>query len=129
MTPPAATPIESPAPAGEAPPDGEPLSALDYLRRYGIRTATDLLWAWQAKPDAGPSDFETILRTRSPELADRLTVIVPALQDDDWMPQLRYWREQVTKRPDKPATDPHELIQLEIEASQGELGGVAAAIA
>jgi hypothetical protein len=128
VAPPALSPDGSPAPESEATP-AEPPSARDYLRTYGIRTATDLLQAWPAKPDSGRSDFETILRTRSPELADRLSVIVPALRDDDWMPQLGYWREQITKSPDKPATDPLELIQREIETSQGTYGGVAAAIA
>ena len=128
LAPSASTPIESPGPAAESP-ASEPISMRDYLRNYGIRTATDLLWAWQAPPDSDRSDLETILRTRSPELADRLTVIVPALRDDDWMPQLCYWREQVNKRPDKPATDPLELIQQEVATSQDTFGGVAAAIA
>ena len=128
VTQPASSPIGSSTPETEATP-AEPLSALDYLRTYGIRTATDLLQTWQARPGSERSDLETILRNRSPELADRLSVIVPTLRDDDWMPQLGYWREQITKSPDKPATDPLDLIQREIEISQNTFGGVAAAIA
>jgi hypothetical protein len=54
---------------------------------------------------------------------------VSTLQDDDWMPQLRYWRAQITQRPLKPATEPLAFIQQEFEASQGQFGSVATAIA
>jgi len=125
----ASAPAESAAQKVDSPADVAPPSLRDYLRSYGIRTATDLLSAWQTKSEAGESVLETILRSRTPELADRLMVIVSALQDDDWMPQLRYWRVQITQRPPKAVTDPLAFIKQEVEAAQGQYGSVATTIA
>jgi hypothetical protein len=125
----ALTSTESSTPPADASVDTKSPSTRDYLRSYGIRTATDLLMAWQAESESGQSALETILRPRAPELADRLSIIVSTLQDDDWMPQLRYWRAQITQRPLKPVTEPLMFIQQEFEASQGQFGSVATAIA
>ncbi len=92
---------------------GEPLSALEYLRGYGIRTATDLLHVWRLKAQTGSSDFEAVLRAQSAEFADRINVVVSALKEADWMPQLQYRRDQVTQLHEKPVTDPHEFFEIE----------------
>jgi hypothetical protein len=90
-------------------------SALDYLRSYGIRTATDLLYVWQTKTGAGPSDFEVVLRAQAPDFADRINVIVHTLAEADWMPQLQYRRSQVTQLHERPVTNPQEFFQKETE--------------
>jgi hypothetical protein len=92
-----------------------PLSALDYLRSYGIRTATDLLYVWQTKTGAAPSDFEAVLRAQSPDFAERINIIVHALVEADWMPQLKYRRAQVTQLHERPVTNPQEFFQKETE--------------
>jgi hypothetical protein len=65
VTRPASTPTESPAPAVEASPDDQPLSALDYLRSYGIRGDRSVLGrSGQSLNLASLIAAETILRTR-----------------------------------------------------------------
>jgi hypothetical protein len=129
LSPSATTTAEAATPQADALADAEPQTARDYLRSYGIRTATDLLAAWPTESTAGKAVLETILRSRAPELADRLRVIVSALQDDDWMPQLCYWRAQITQKPPTPVSDPQTFIKQEVEAAQGQFGSVATAIA
>lgn len=100
-------------PAAAATTDDEPASALEYLRGYGIRTATDLVHVWRTKARQGSLDFEAVLRAQSSEFADRVNVVVNALEDADWMPQLLYRRAQVTQLHEKPVTDPHEFFEIE----------------
>ena len=86
--------------------DDQAPSALDYLRGYGIRTATDLIHAWRTTPNQGPSDFEVVLRKQSEEFADRIKIVVGTLKEADWMLQLLYRRALVTQLPKEPVTDP-----------------------
>jgi hypothetical protein len=102
----------SPEQSSVASPDRDPISALDYLRGYGIRTATDLLYIWQTN-GASPSNFEAVLRAQAPDFADRINVIVQALAEADWMPQLQYRRTQVTQLHERPITDPHKFFEIE----------------
>jgi hypothetical protein len=104
--------------AASLPPDrqaasDDPLPALEYLHSYGIRTATDLLSVWHTKPGAVPSSFEAVLRAQAPGFADRINVIVQALAEADWMPQLQYRRAQVTQLHEKPVEDPNDFFAIE----------------
>ncbi len=108
----ASLPPDQPA---AAPADGDPLSALAYLRNYGIRTATDLLYVWQQKGETGQSDFEAMLQKQAPDFADRINIVVHALAEADWMPQLQYRRAQVTQLHEQPVTNPQEFYRKETE--------------
>ncbi len=100
----------------------------EVLRSYGVRTATDLLAAWPTGPQSGTSILEPILRSYKPELADRLRVVVTTLQDDDWMPQLRYWRAQITRKSAAPVSTLQDFLDAE-KLDQGEFGSVATSVA
>jgi len=89
----------------------------ERLRDYGIRTATDLEAAARAARRRGRDEYQEFLRLLDPqgagseragtpgdpegagaERADklqlaRLRLVLDALQDDEWMPHLRHWRE------------------------------------
>ncbi len=97
----------------EAAPSAE--RSLDFLRRYGIRTATDLMHAWHPECPPEPSAFETILRKQceSEEFADRLKIVVNTLEQADWMPQLQYRRAQVTQLHETLVTDPDKFFEVE----------------
>jgi len=95
------------APAG----DGLPLRA--RLRRYGIRTATNLETCLAAarKRDAATQ----LLRVAGGEAGDsapavsRLEVIADALSQDEWMDHVRYWhRESDTREYHVEARHEHE---------------------
>ncbi|WP_437916201.1 hypothetical protein WME73_15485 [Sorangium sp. So ce302] len=62
-----------------------PSSILSRLKAHGIRTATDLelCMATQETRDA-------VIRLSS---ESRILLLLSALRDDEWMPQLRSWRE------------------------------------
>lgn len=72
-----------------------PSEALQYLRSYGIRTATDLIQAYRPDPDQPPN--EQLLNLLGPEdetRPKRLRVILDALRDDEWLDYLVHWRRQ-----------------------------------
>jgi len=77
-------------------PDGEErLSSLGVLRRYGIRNATDLLRAAEkSEKDKGKaeSSFVNILGPAQNGRPPRLSVIRDAIEDEEWMCGLMYWR-------------------------------------
>jgi hypothetical protein len=106
-------------PAAAATTAHEPVLALEYLRGYGIRTATDLMHVWRTKAKQGPSDFEEVLKAQSPDFAARVNVIVNALEDADWMPQLLYRRAQVTQLHEKPVANPKEFFEIETTIVSG----------
>jgi len=95
----------------------ERFAALRYLRGFGIRTATDLIHVWRkTEAEQSSCDFKAILEKQSADsadFADRLNVIVNALEDADWMPQLIYRRTQVAELHDKPVTSPREFFERE----------------
>lgn len=107
---------------GSAPPaqsaehsDDQAPPALNYLRRYGIRTATDLIHAWRTTPGRGPADFEVVLRKQSEEFADRIQIVVGTLKEADGMLQLLYRRALVTQLPKGPVTDPDGFFAKETD--------------
>ncbi len=70
--------------------------SMQILRRYGIRTATDLLSAYEAKKDKEDElPFLRILDEPN-DTVMRLQVILDTLVDDEWMRHIRTWRD--TKR-------------------------------
>lgn len=73
----------------------EPQTALQTLRRIGVRTATDLVEVEQSTPAALLPAFYNVLGTEA-ELP-RLRMICLAIADDEWMPQLTHWRDTRTR--------------------------------
>jgi hypothetical protein len=98
---------------GKGDKDTEPITALEYLRSYGVRTATDLVHVWRTPDEAGTSNFKQVLRDQSGDFANRIDVIVHTLEDADWMPQLLYRRAQVTQLREKIVTDPELFFEEE----------------
>jgi hypothetical protein len=84
---------------GPRPVSGEeaspPLDDMAKLRRYGIRTATDLLQACESARQEGPGKREAILSllddAQEPHGLRRLEVILSTLLDDTWLGWLRHW--------------------------------------
>ncbi len=68
-------------------------TALATLRRYGIRTATDLEHACERAKNRDPQELKNILGLldKPGEMPGRLQVVADALEDDDWLPYLREW--------------------------------------
>ena len=92
----------------------DPLSALEYLRSYGIRTATDLLSCLaNTKPKQRTRILSRCCERSQPDFANRIDVIVQPLEDADWMPQLLYRRAQVTQLREKIVTDPDLFFEEE----------------
>lgn len=79
--------------------DADNHSSYDRLRGVGIRNATDLLRA-SAKAEArGPGDkngnaFMQILGTVQDGGPERLSIIIDAIEDEEWLSNLLYWRSQ-----------------------------------
>ena len=68
------------------------------LRRFGIRTATDLLVAWKAAEARKElAEFKNLLG-RAHEGPARLEVIRDTLLDDEWLGQLKNWRLELQPR-------------------------------
>jgi hypothetical protein len=88
--------------------------SLDILRQYGIRTATDLLAVWEAfghpvcndektareKADDPVDDGQSAARTSFLNILGgdegkpkRLSVILTAIDDEEWLENLRYWHD------------------------------------
>jgi hypothetical protein len=82
--------------------DEQGRSALDLLRRHGIRTATDLEAAYAAAKARGKEaegEFLDLLPTEGDGDPPRLRFILDTIADDEWMDALRFWRT-----PPDPAT-------------------------
>ena len=84
-------------------------AARDQLRRYGIRTATDLLNAWESLQRDGENmrgrpltkdqeRFLNILGRESEDKPYRLSVIHSAIEDEEWIENLRYWHDPARHR-------------------------------
>lgn len=70
------------------------------LRRYGIRTASDLVHACASATDR--DEFLKILDGEAGK-PKRLEVIVEAMRDEPWMDNIRYWHGDIDK--DESGTD------------------------
>jgi hypothetical protein len=68
---------------------------LETLRRYGIRTATDLIRAYESAQREGREAAEALLSLLDdepgPRVPHRLGVILSTLLDDAWLGWLRHW--------------------------------------
>jgi hypothetical protein len=62
------------------------------LRRYGIRTASDLVHACASAPDK--DEFSKILDSEAGK-PKRLEVIVEAMKDEPWMDNIRFWHGDI----------------------------------
>ena len=62
------------------------------LRRYGIRTASDLVHAYASASDK--DEFVKILDGRGGK-PKRLEVIVEAMKDEAWMDNIRFWHGDI----------------------------------
>jgi hypothetical protein len=64
------------------------------LRRYGIRTATDLVQAHHAARERNQELCFYAIVPPQPGRPSVLETILDATTDDEWMPYLMYWRSQ-----------------------------------
>ncbi|HEU0300782.1 MAG TPA: hypothetical protein VFR37_15075, partial [Longimicrobium sp.] len=69
----------------------DPQASLNALRRIGVRTATDLLEARRALRGEERKAFDAMLG--SEQDVPRLYMVYLAIRDDEWMAQLRHWRD------------------------------------
>ncbi|WP_375770170.1 hypothetical protein NR798_04570 [Archangium gephyra] len=75
--------------------DGKPDPLLQNLRRYGIRTVTDLLEA-SAKAQTPEARAELIKLLSGPEAngtIPRLQVVLDTIEDEEWVAQLLCWHK------------------------------------
>ena len=69
---------------------------LNCLKAFGIRTATDLEQAhWEATHRDDLEAFLNIVPPAGEGKPPRLSVIVDTVRDEEWMANLRYWRDPV----------------------------------
>jgi hypothetical protein len=69
---------------------------LRCLKAFGIRTATDLEQAhWEATHRDDLEAFLKIVPPAGEGVPPRLSVILDTLRDEEWMANLRYWRDPV----------------------------------
>ena len=88
-----ATPYASLDSAGEK--EQKIASLRRTLRNYGIRTATDLLAAFQQAKDRNKTEeFLKQLRGEFPETSiEPVQVIIDVMNDDEWFDHVRHWRQ------------------------------------
>ncbi len=65
------------------------------LQTYGIRTASDLELTHRKAVNCRQNalEFEKLLGVGDQQAVQRLPVILDALADDEWMPQIRHWHD------------------------------------
>ena len=69
---------------------------LNCLKAFGIRTATDLEQAhWEATHRDDLEAFLNIVPPAGEGKPPRLSVILDTVRDEEWMANLRYWRDPV----------------------------------
>lgn len=93
--------------------EAEKETALDQLRHYGIRTATDLIQAYESVREHHESaEFLKILSDpqHQSEKLPPLKVILGSMEDDDWLSYLIHWRKMGATN--KPIYEPEEFFQL-----------------
>jgi hypothetical protein len=108
---------------------------LRCLKAFGIRTATDLETAHlEAKQCEKLDAFLNILPPAGDGMPPRISVILDTVRDEEWMANLRYWRNPVhlvegtVEWPTPvPGTEPRRPAELELDASNGGNGLPAAA--
>ena len=96
-------------------------SARTKLREYGIRTATDLMLAWdraQKRGEAEMDGFKKLLGGAQPPY--RLEVIRDALSDDEWFATVSGWRREEGYAEIQELAEPSSIDGLESMAFNEE---------
>ncbi len=98
-------------------------TALATLRRYGIRTATDLEHACDLARKRSGAELKNILGLldKDVESHGRLQVVLDALEDDDWMPYLREWHRNQRADQARTLEELEELLAHPEPAKEGAL--------
>ena len=66
---------------------------MNLLRKYGIRTASDLETTRDAAAKGGDKELKAFLSILNPgEPVSRLKTVLDAINDDEWMQNIRVWR-------------------------------------
>jgi hypothetical protein len=95
------------------------------LRRYGIRTASDLLRAHEVAQDRDA--FLRILGGGATDTPPRLAIMLGAIKDEEWMEHIRSWHDHRTVMSDSPLgaeeahgtrTDPSRTVSIQKVAPQ-----------
>ena len=71
------------------------------LRKYGIRTATDLVRAYKRAQERRPQQLEALLETLSPSQPGKMNqvqLVIDALSDDEWLEYVQNWRKNTSVR-------------------------------
>jgi tetratricopeptide (TPR) repeat protein len=93
---------------------GSDSGARATLRDYGIRTATDLLRAWDQAEARGDAEFEAFRMLLGAERQPyRLEVIRDALLDDEWITTVSCWRKDAPHEPIERRAVPSSVEALE----------------
>jgi hypothetical protein len=72
----------------------EAQTARRTLRQHGIRTATDLLTAWNRAPSDPPNPLADLLPRTHEGAPSRVELIVAAMEDEEWTTTLLHWHER-----------------------------------
>jgi hypothetical protein len=67
------------------------IHAISHLQSYGIMTATDLMQAYK-RVKKTPAERDKLLSILGPGEPKKLQVVLHAIEDDEWMQQLKYYR-------------------------------------
>lgn len=92
--------------------DGDSDAARKLLARHGIRTATDLERTYALAAGRSPEEGDRLLALLdSPDLpVHRLRVVLDAMGDDEWMINVRNWRDQASVA--EPVRSVEELVRI-----------------
>jgi hypothetical protein len=74
---------------------GERITLHRRLQTYGIRTATDLLFASKVARGNLDDTLETLSPTEPHAKVNRLRVVIDSLSDDEWLAYVKNWRRKL----------------------------------
>lgn len=77
--------------------DGEGRGLLHSLRSHGIRSATDLL-----KVCKKPGERDKAAQSVTSADPQRLQMVLRAMEDDEWLRQIRHWRNEEASQESAP---------------------------
>jgi hypothetical protein len=90
------------APVATGPVVSDRVATLSALRRYGIRTATDLFNAYDAAKETGRDDeFLRVLPDAAEGATPRIQALVDVLRDEEWVLNLQHWRKRESSTPEE----------------------------
>jgi hypothetical protein len=73
-------------------------NALEILRRNGIRSASDLEYDYEAATERGDGELFRALLGHERSGLPRLSGVVDAIRDEEWMDAIRYWHDPIHAR-------------------------------